>query len=316
MVQTLISWTLTLFTTYAIEKVIVMRGIKSERATLALNFINGGFNLIFPCFWAWKSGSNPLFTMVYLFNSVILFMKIVSYSHANRDLRRAFNSELEALKNGKKDTDTDRSVAGKRSHDDNGKPFTTNIFTEASDLEAPYLQYPENITPQNLLYFVIVPSLTYQLNYPRSPKIRKRYVFTIVLRMLMVLMLIVLTYKQYIRPVLLLSNIGELTVLQMLEKILVLSIPNTYIWLLGFYFYFHLYLNLFAELTRFGDRVFYRGTYSTCTAPSCHICLYNMRVTRCSSSALHVESIFPTRQIPLCISHSISPTLYSNHLSI
>lgn len=261
---TLISWFFTLFTTYAIEKVIVMNGITSERATLALNFINGGFNLLFPCFWAWKSGSNPIFTMVYLFNSVILFMKIVSYSHANRDLRRVFYSELETLKNGNKDTETDRSIGsvGKRSHDDNGKPFSTNIFTEASDLESPYLQYPENITPQNLLYFVIVPSLTYQLNYPRSPKIRKRYVFTIVLRMLMVLMLIVLTYKQYIRPVLLLSNIGELTVLQMLEKILVLSIPNTYIWLLGFYFYFHLYLNLFAELTRFGDRVFYRGTYS------------------------------------------------------
>ena len=261
MFQTLTSWILTLFCTYAIEKVIILYSIKSERVTLTLNFINGLTNLIFPCFWAWKSGSNPLFTMVYLFNSVILFMKIVSYAHANRDLRRAYYTELEIVKNGNKDTETEKTIIGKKSHDDNGKPFSTNIFTEASDLESPYLQYPENITPQNLLYFVAAPSLTYQLNYPRSPKIRKRYVLTLVLRMLMVLMLIVLTYKQYIRPVLILSNIGELTVLQMLEKILVLSIPNTYIWLLGFYFYFHLYLNLFAELTRFGDRVFYRGTY-------------------------------------------------------
>jgi diacylglycerol O-acyltransferase-1 len=37
-----------------------------------------------------------------------------------------------------------------------------------------------------------------------------------------------------------------------------LSIANTYLWLCVFYFYFHLYLNLFAEILRFGDRVFYK----------------------------------------------------------
>ena len=191
-------------------------------------------------------------------------MKIVSYSHANRDLRKVFYSNIkenEDKKNGTNITDNSisRSKSGTKSGDDNGKPFLTNIYTEASDLETPYLQYPENITAQNLLYFVFIPSLTYQLNYPRNKKIRKRYLVTILLRMLVVFMLIVLTYKQYIRPVLIQSNTGIITPTQMFENVLVLSIPNTYIWLLGFYFYFHLYLNLFAELTRFGDRVFYRG---------------------------------------------------------
>ena len=261
---TLGSWLWTLYSTFLIEKLIILSKVEAPKITLLINFINGAVNLLIPCIWSWRSASNPLFTMIYLFNSVIIFMKIVSYSHANRDLRKVFYiniKENEDKKNGTNITDSSisRSKSGTKSGDDNGKPFLTNIYTEASDLESPYLQYPENITAQNLLYFVFIPSLTYQLNYPRNKKIRKRYLLTILLRMLVVFMLIVLTYKQYIRPVLIQSNTGTITISQMLENVLVLSIPNTYIWLLGFYFYFHLYLNLFAELTRFGDRVFYRG---------------------------------------------------------
>ena len=244
--------------------------IKSEDTLLIVNFVNGVISLVFPCLWAWKSGSNPLFTMIYLFNSVILFMKVVSYSHANRDLRRVFYSSMKEVEDriankekqlgqkGNKDSRILHQIST-NSHDDNGKPYSTNIFTEASNLEAPYVQYPNNITVQNLLFFVLVPSLTYQLNYPRSMKVRKRYVVTLLLRMLMVMMLITLTYNQYIRPVLNTPTVRALNIPEMIEKVLTLSIPNTYIWLLGFYFYFHLYLNLFAELTRFGDREFYRG---------------------------------------------------------
>ena len=270
---TLLSWAFTLSSTYLIEKIVVIYKIKSEDSLLVINFVNGAVSIVFPCLWAWKSGSNPLFTMIYLFNSVILFMKVVSYSHANRDLRKVFYSSKKEVEDrienkekhhghghkGHKDSKIVHQNST-NSHDDNGKPFSTNIFTEASNLESPYLQYPDNITVQNLLFFILVPSLTYQLNYPRSLKVRKRYVVTLLLRMLMVMMLITLTYNQYIRPVLNTPSVRALNIPEMLEKVLTLSIPNTYIWLLGFYFYFHLYLNLFAELTRFGDREFYRGT--------------------------------------------------------
>ena len=36
-----------------------------------------------------------------------------------------------------------------------------------------------------------------------------------------------------------------------------MAVPNIYIWLLGFYAFFHLYLGLAAEITRFADRSFY-----------------------------------------------------------
>jgi diacylglycerol O-acyltransferase-1 len=56
-----------------------------------------------------------------------------------------------------------------------------------------------------------------------------------------------------------------------------LSIANTYLWLLMFYTYFHLYLNLFAELLRFGDRVFYKDWWNS-SEVSAYWRLWNMPV--------------------------------------
>ena len=36
-------------------------------------------------------------------------------------------------------------------------------------------------------------------------------------------------------------------------------------WLLGFYLFFHLWLNMLAEITRFGDRLFYRDWWNART---------------------------------------------------
>ncbi|EEQ97453.1 sterol o-acyltransferase, putative, partial [Perkinsus marinus ATCC 50983] len=41
------------------------------------------------------------------------------------------------------------------------------------------------------------------------------------------------------------------------ERILKLAVPNLYLWLLMFFTLFHTWMNILAELTRFGDREFY-----------------------------------------------------------
>jgi diacylglycerol O-acyltransferase-1 len=56
---------------------------------------------------------------------------------------------------------------------------------------------------------------------------------------------------------------GKLTLDLMAEYGLKLSIANTYCWLLVFYGYFHVYLNIFAEVLRFGDRVFYKDWWNS-----------------------------------------------------
>ena len=49
--------------------------------------------------------------------------------------------------------------------------------------------------------------------------------------------------------------------LNIFERILKLAIPNVYCWILMFYGTFHCYLNLWAELTYFADRVFYKVVF-------------------------------------------------------
>jgi diacylglycerol O-acyltransferase-1 len=239
-----------------IEILAVKGFFKDELLILLMNISVATLNLMVPCIWVWYSRSHPLGCMIYLFNSVILWMKLISYAHANRDLRNV----LKAKKNEER-----LNTGGME--DNNAKPYALNLFNESKNLEAPYLQYPMNITPKNLGYFLLAPTLTYQLNFPRSPTIRIRYVTTVLLRLIVVLLLIVFSFEQYIKPALAtsISPIRDSNLIGLLEGLLVLSIPNTYIWLLGFYFYFHLYLNLFAELTRFGDRVFYRDWWNART---------------------------------------------------
>jgi diacylglycerol O-acyltransferase-1 len=45
---------------------------------------------------------------------------------------------------------------------------------------------------------------------------------------------------------------------RVMERVLKLSIPTLYVWLCMFYCFFHLWLNILAELLRFGDREFYK----------------------------------------------------------
>jgi len=48
-----------------------------------------------------------------------------------------------------------------------------------------------------------------------------------------------------------------------IEKLVKLGIPNIYLWLTMFYAIFHCALNLFGELTRFGDRQFYKDWWNS-----------------------------------------------------
>ena len=85
----------------------------------------------------------------------------------------------------------------------------------------------------------------------------------------MVFSLFTFLIVQTVAPVLknLLSDLeatnGAYTYDMLAEYWLRLSITNTYLWLIVFYFYFHLWFNLFAELLRFGDRVFYKDWWNS-----------------------------------------------------
>ncbi|CAK7352566.1 unnamed protein product [Dovyalis caffra] len=97
---------------------------------------------------------------------------------------------------------------------------------------SPYADNPPDANFKSLIYFMVAPTLCYQ----------------------------------YINPIVQNSQHplkGNL--LYAIERVLKLSVPNLYVWLCMFYCFFHLWLNILAELLRFGDREFYKDWWNART---------------------------------------------------
>jgi diacylglycerol O-acyltransferase-1 len=252
-IEALLSWVLSTWAVYIVEYCAANDILTSETLTSAIHVVLSICSVVLPILWTWRSKAEPAMLIVYMFQSVIMWMKLISYVHCNRDLRITWRKT--------------RNIESPRSGFTASEKQLSDIFTDVKDLEAPYITYPNNINIPNMLYFCVAPTLNYQLNYPRSPKIRWRYVLTIVARLVATLIIVTFSIQQYIGPTLAASYsaMQNKNVMQIGETLLKLCIPNSYIWLLLFYFYFHLWLNLLAELTRFGDRAFYREWWNART---------------------------------------------------
>ena len=85
---------------------------------------------------------------------------------------------------------------------------------------------------------------------------RRRYV----LRLVALTGVMLIITEQYLQPTIAnsLVPLRELNWPRMIERVLKLSLPTLYGWIIMFYCLFHLWLNILAEITYFGDREFYK----------------------------------------------------------
>uniref|UniRef100_A0AAX7VPT0 O-acyltransferase n=1 Tax=Astatotilapia calliptera TaxID=8154 RepID=A0AAX7VPT0_ASTCA len=163
-------------------------GTISETTGLILHLFNLTSLLIFPSASVLTVTSiTPVGGVLSLGTYTVLFLKLYSYMDSNKWCR-----EIRQAKS-------------------NGSAVNTNV------------SYPGNLTHRDMYYFIFAPTLCYQLNFPRSPRIRKRF---------------------------LIRRLFEM-------------VPNHLIWLIFFYWFFHSSLNFVAELLQFGDREFYRDWWNS-----------------------------------------------------
>jgi len=75
-------------------------------------------------------------------------------------------------------------------------------------------------------------------------------------------MLLIVT--QFVKPTVTesLAPVRDLNLLGMLERLFALAIPVLFVWILIFVLVFELWLSILAEVTRFGDRLFYRDWWN------------------------------------------------------
>jgi len=247
--QSIIQWCLSIGTSYVLET-LALYGYISEGWMLFANVVAGTVNIVLPTLWVWNSQAHPGACMTYLFQSVILWMKLISYAHANRDLRKAkrehdlgkAQGEAAAKAAGvpfKSEMDLGLLGIGGDLHGKDGIPVSPweNPLSSVSgvkDLKPPFLRYGQNINLPNLLWFCVAPTLTYQLNYPMADRTRWPHVLTLVIRISIVTGLILFAVEQYIKPTLWSSMepLHNMDVGELFQTIIKLAIPNTYVWLL------------------------------------------------------------------------------------
>ena len=139
--------------------------------------------------------------------------------------------------------------------------------SEPLAVEADDMVYPRNLTARNFAYFLVAPTLCYQLSYPRSPRFRVRWLLRRVAMLSAGLGMMLFITEQYIEPTIdnSIKPLQDMDWLVIIERVLKRSLPTLYFWMAMFYTLFELWLNVLAELTRFGDREFYKAWWNSST---------------------------------------------------
>lgn len=118
-------------------------------------------------------------------------------------------------------------------------------------------------TVNQYLYFLFAPTLIYRDSYPRTPTIRWRYVAMQFAQVFGCLFYVYYIFERLCAP--LFRNIKQepfsarVMVLCVFNSIL----PGLLIMLLSFFAFLHCWLNAFAEMLRFGDRMFYKDWWNS-----------------------------------------------------
>ncbi|XP_021121013.1 sterol O-acyltransferase 1 isoform X3 [Heterocephalus glaber] len=118
-------------------------------------------------------------------------------------------------------------------------------------------------TVNQYLYFLFAPTLIYRDSYPRTPSIRWRYVAMQFAQVFGCLFYVYYIFERLCAPL-----FGNIKQEPFSARVLVLCVfnsilPGVLIFLLSFFAFLHCWLNAFAEMLRFGDRMFYKDWWNS-----------------------------------------------------
>jgi diacylglycerol O-acyltransferase 1 len=175
----------------------------------------------------------------------VLFLKLYSYIHFWNDVRIFISKKKKLIK-------TDSKI----------KELQGDLYKE---IEEVIDNYPKNMIFSDLVKFLFTPVLCFQFKYPTTHRIRKRAILNYSLQFIVCLILLIFITGQYMIPTIKnsLIYINNDDYYNLVERILKLAIPTVYGWIIMFYAFFHSWLNLWAEITQFGDRTFYKDWWNS-----------------------------------------------------
>ncbi|XP_072052041.1 diacylglycerol O-acyltransferase 1-like [Amphiura filiformis] len=259
------------------NEILVSKDKISEQLSYALTVINCSVIATFPVIVITLVRPNPVGGFISLGMYTIGFMKIISYSVTNKWCRHALR-ETKADKKKEVKKDRRKKKSSKRSLEKNASEDEKTTESKDADTitkengamvqqlkQEDLVHYPCNLNIKDLYYFMLAPTLVYQLNFPRTKRIRKRFLLRRIIEMIFLIQLSLGLIQQWIVPLITnaMKPFSDMDIFRMIERILKLAVPNHLIWLMFFYFYFHSFLNIMGELLRFADREFYQDWWNS-----------------------------------------------------
>ncbi|XP_069826291.1 sterol O-acyltransferase 2 isoform X2 [Dendropsophus ebraccatus] len=113
------------------------------------------------------------------------------------------------------------------------------------------------------LYFLFCPTLIYRESYPRTLYIRWKYVAKNFAQFLGCLFFLYFTLVTLCIPAFKNMSNQPFSTKTLVVSIFHATLPGTFMLLLCFFAYLHCWLNAFAEMLRFGDRMFYKDWWNS-----------------------------------------------------
>ncbi|KAK9467476.1 MBOAT, membrane-bound O-acyltransferase family-domain-containing protein [Lipomyces arxii] len=212
-----------------------------------LAFVVGWITWLVYIDWPWPH------SIFFVLHIVVHLMKIHSYSFYNGWLSSVYR-QLRALPSNKSDE------------------LRAALILE---LTSPLgnVVYPANLTLANSWDWLLVPSVSYDLEFPRTPAVRRHVMLNRTLALIGAIVIFYLHVEFQIAPVIAQAQaeygpikddsiaVAGLIIACALQIMLPMMISV----LMAFFIIWELVLNLFAEITRFGDRLFYEDWWNSCS---------------------------------------------------
>lgn len=91
------------------------------------------------------------------------------------------------------------------------------------------VQYPDNLNVRDLIYFLMVPTLCYELNFPRTTRIRKRFLAKRIVEVILLLHVLLGLFQQWMIPSVRNSLVpfSNMELVKVAERLLKLSVIIT-----------------------------------------------------------------------------------------
>ncbi|GAD96484.1 sterol o-acyltransferase (APE2), putative [Paecilomyces variotii No. 5] len=225
--------------------------------------------------WAWTA--QVFFTL----HTLVLLMKMHSYAFYNGHLSETQRrlASLDKPESASMDAAVRYPRVSRdghvRSESQSERPESVSQLREdlATELTSPLgnVTYPRNLSVRNYVDYLFCPTLCYELEYPRTERIRWSEVFFKTLAVFGCISLLTLITEEFMLPVLDEASV-QLQVhssavdqgLILAETISMLLFPFMLAFLLVFLVIFEYVLGAFAEITRFADRRFYSDWWNSC----------------------------------------------------